>query len=183
MKRIIIFIFMFVMILGSVAYAERVDMEYPSYLPIVDNFSSYFIVKDRNGKIYLFGLYINDAEYRVYFKVDGENLDLQKRYPQRLYHYVYDSENNEWDYVSYSDNEMTIYGYEILYTTHELYDNSTGEVFFPIIPPTLEEITAESVEEIPGTMAGTMRKMFPAGFGIVLGIVLARSLKVLYRYF
>jgi len=176
---------MFVMILGNIAYADSVDMEYPSYLPSVEfgSNTNYFIVKDRYGEIRIFDFYKDTTEHRIYLELvdDGQNLYLYKRWPNRLYHYVLDGDR--WVTESYDKSEMKIKGYEILYTNYELEDNATGEVIFPLKPPTLEEITGESVEKIPGKMAGMMRKMFPAGFGILLGIVLSRSLKVFYRYF
>lgn len=187
MKKVTIFMVMIIIFLSNVAYAERVDMEYPSYLPINEDVVNYdldcFVVRGSDGRIRMFSNNKNYPEDRPRLRLedDGQNLYLSVGYPDCLYHD--ELKNGEWVKNWYDSNTMKIYGFEILYTNYELVDSTTGEVFFPIIPPTLQEITGESVEKIPAGMVGMMRTIFPVGFGILLGIVLARSLKVLYHYF
>lgn len=188
MKRIVILIFIFVMLIGNVVFAEDVEFpEYPWYLPENNNMieiHKYFIVKDGDGSIYMvyhviYGSNSWDVEIELGEDENGHFIDMTA-YGNKLYYYEFKKEEYEWE-LKFKEKRLKLYGYEILYSNYELVDKTTGEVFFP--KPTLPEIMGESVEKIPAGMVGTMRTIFQAGFGILLGIGLARSLKVLYRYF
>lgn len=196
MRKIIIFIFIFVMFIGNVVFAEDIEFpDYPWYLPPYPDpeseiYNNYFIVKSED-KIYMFYQLkgvdndLDKLKIRIGEDENGYYIRIYKlRLPNgSISYYLYNEEENKW-YSKSRSEALKLYEYEVLYSNYLLVDEATGEVFFPVPPPpTLEEITAESVGEIPEEMAGIMRKMFPAGFGILLVIGLVRSLKVLYRYF
>lgn len=182
MKKITIFIFILVLILGNVVYADDINYEEIFSEQLVNHrYDDYMIIRVKStGVIYMFILdeeMLDNDEIRLIREYGREHI-REKNY------YVY--KNGEVTYreggngLLIFEDEYGNINYDVLYATRDIV-SSDGRVFFSL--KTLLEITGESVEEIPGMMAGTMKKIFPAGFGILLGIGLVRSLKVLYRYF